>query len=513
MSSGNVDNTPTFKQNIFTKWQEQSIQNKMKIFAALVLVVVLLSVILDVWTMKISLFDFRYSLSANQKVGNVVSAIENESVALKNYVQGGTSAEELATLLAVTDKAIKDLPLDYAKMGDERVAWTQKLINAYDVYRASSKEFLANGEDKDDYSKKEYELYEMLDYLKNYSSRLLTLTTESVNAFYQQKYIGLLAFPIVILVIATVLVATVTHTSRVINESLIDPIMKLVDASRKIEKNDIFIEDVEVKNKDEIGDLVHAFNKMKYATGVYITTLEENREALDKLHAEEMKKKEAENQLERMKFEVLRHQINPHFLFNTLNVISGMAKLEDATITEKMIKSLSSLFRYALRTTEQESPLEQEIDVVKDYMYLQGMRFGDRIRFEVDVDVSLKNVYVPTFTLQPIVENCVVHGLADKENGGTIYIKASEDDKGEKKMLIVEVSDDGKGMTGEELESIKEKVTDESELRTAIGIGNIYRRLKLMYPDAVFDITSEKDKGTKTTISIPLNKGEVADNV
>lgn len=502
-----------FKQKVSAIWHGQSIQSKMKLFALLVLVIILVSVILDVWTMKISLFDFRYSLSANEKVGNVVSAYEDESVALKDYFKGNVSIDELIALSETTDKAVSSLPSDYLRMGEERVAWTQKIVKAHDIYRKATDKYVLTGEAQADFTKKEYELYEMADYLKSYSSRLMTLTTESVNAFYQQRYMKLMIFPFIILGIATILVIAVTHTSRVINESLVDPIVKLADASRRIEKNDIFIEDVEVKNDDEIGDLVSAFNKMKYATGVYITTLEENRIALDKLHAEEMEKKEAENQLERMKFEVLRHQINPHFLFNTLNVISGMARLEDAGVTERMIKALSSIFRYNLRTTEREAPLGQEIEVVKDYMYLQEMRFGDRIRFKVNVDDALENVYIPTFAIQPIVENSVVHGLADKEKGGTITVSVSEGNINGKSMLIIEVADDGKGMTGEELASVKEKLMSDNELRTAIGIGNIYRRLKYMYPDAVFDITSETDRGTKTTISIPLNKGEETENV
>lgn len=118
-----------------------------------------------------------------------------------------------------------------------------------------------------------------------------------------------------------------------------------------------------MQNEDELGELVHAFNKMKYATGEYIMALEEKRKTLDLLHEEELEKLETEKRLEMIKLELLKSQINPHFLFNTLNVISGMARLEEAQTTEKMILALSSLFRYNLKTPEQFVLLAKELNV------------------------------------------------------------------------------------------------------------------------------------------------------
>ena len=116
--------------------------------------------------------------------------------------------------------------------------------------------------------------------------------------------------------------------------------------------------------------------------------LEEKRKTLDLLHEEELGKLETEKRLEMIKLELLKSQINPHFLFNTLNVISGMAKLEEAETTEKMFLALSSLFRYNLKTPEQSVPLAKELKVVADYMYLQQMRFGERIRYELNCKVE-----------------------------------------------------------------------------------------------------------------------------
>lgn len=497
----------TIRNRILKNWQGRSIKEKLHALVSLVFIIILMSVLLDVWTIKLSLWDFRFSLAANEKAGNVVQCLEAESVAFKNYTRGNLSKAELDSVLYAGKKAVLALPDDYYKIGDERLAWAQKISKSYSVYKEKIGEFFILDTEDEHYIEKEYEIYEMQDYLKSYSGTLLSLSTIAVNDFYQERFPFLFLFPAIILVIAILMIVAVIQASNAMSVSLVDPVLKLADASKKIASNEIYIDDIEVDNQDEIGDLVHAFNKMKFATGEYIAALEANRVALDKLHIEELQKKEIENQLERMKFEVLRHQINPHFLFNTLNVISGMACLEDARTTDKMIKSLSSLLRYNLRTEEKETTLELEMNVMNDYMYLQKMRFGDRIKYEIECDEELLGASIPTFVLQPIAENGIVHGISHKEEGGYIRIKAeklSEDDKGDR--LLITVADTGIGMDEEELCKLRDKLTIINEERKAIGVSNIYRRIKLMYPDSTITINSTKGEGTIFKINIPFIK-------
>lgn len=494
------------KNRISKEWQGRSIKEKIRALVSLVFIIILMSVLLDIWTIKLSLWDFRFSLASNEKAGNLVHCLEVESTAFKDYTRGNLSSEDLKAFFSDSKKAVLSLPSEYYKIGSERLAWSQKISKSYSVYRDKVSEFLSLDRESEDFLEKEYEIYEMQDYLKSYSSTLLSLSTEVVNEFYQDRFPVLFLFPAIILVIAIIMFAVVIKASNAMSKTLVDPILKLGEASRRIASNDIFIDDVVVDNQDEIGDLVHAFNKMKFATGEYITTLEENRVALDKLHIEELQKKEIENQLERMKFEVLRHQINPHFLFNTLNVISGMACLEDAKTTDKMIKALSSLLRYNLRTEEKETTLENEMNVMNDYMYLQKMRFGDRIKYEIECDNDLKYATIPTFVLQPIVENSIVHGISKKEEGGYIRIKTEQKKDDVNPRLIITVADSGVGMDEEELKLLRSKLTDNSEERKAIGVSNIYRRIKLMYPDSIVEINSTKGEGMIFKIDIPFIK-------
>ncbi len=492
------------KRMITTGWKDKPLKDKISALVLIIFCIILSTVILDFWTIKLSLWDFKYSLESNELVGTLVEAMENESLVFGDYTKGNVSRTELSKAMASTEKAVKGLQRDYKRIGDERLAWTQKIDRSYAVYRRECSVYFEIPAGAPELLSKQYEIFQMQDYLKNYGSILVSLTSKAVNEFYSQRFPLLFFFPAIILAVAAVLISVLIKTAKTMSKTLVEPIDKLVAASKKIAANDIYIDDIVVENKDEMGGLVDAFNTMKLATWNYITALKENREVLDKLHSEEMKKADMENMLVRMKYEVLRNQINPHFLFNTLTVISGMAVLENAQTTDRMIKALSTLLRYILRTDDNEISLEQELTVIKDYMYLQQMRFGDRIKCEIDCDEHLFKAVVPTFVIQPIIENSIIHGLSQKEEGGFIRIHVfivDEDD--DNRMLCISVSDTGVGISGDKLESIREEMTKGGLGRNAIGISNIYNRLKLLYDDVNLEIDSILGEGTVTRFKIP----------
>ena len=174
--------------------------------------------------------------------------------------------------------------------------------------------------------------------------------------------------------------------SKFYTDSLVIPLKRLSDGVRRISENDFSGEDLQVEYEDELGKLVEAFNQMKKATAQHVRTLEENYALTEELHREELQRMEAEKNLDRTRLDLLQSQMDPHFLFNTLNTISGMAELEEAETTDRMIRSLASIFRYNLQTTAQFVALSREMKVVRDYMYLQQMRFGGRVGYEEEID-------------------------------------------------------------------------------------------------------------------------------
>ncbi|MCI8359068.1 MAG: histidine kinase [Lachnospiraceae bacterium] len=467
----------------------------------MVFLMIFLSVIFNIWVAKISLFDFREILEENARSEEAVNALAAESKIFEQYMRGYAeiSEEELDLVMQRTEKAIDSLSFDYRLLGGERYAQTWSIYNAYGVYRESRDALLelkkCGGEDIGLL----YEVYEMQEYLQQYARNLLIETLDAGNILYRKRIPGIVRVPFIIILVGILLFGMMLKLVEILNRDIVLPVLQLVKASKRIAANDFSVADVEVENKDEIGELAGAFNKMKYATQEYILILEEKRKTLDLLHREELERLEMEKQLEAMQLDLLKSQINPHFLFNTLNVIGGMANLESAETTEKMIMSLSSLFRYNLKTSEREVILDWELTVVQDYIYLQQMRFGSRIRFSIDCPADRKQAIVPAFTFQPLVENAVIHGLSSKEEGGRVLIRVWK----EEKMLYITVTDTGVGMTKAELAELKARLHAKDDKRRGIGIGNIYRRIYAMYENGQMDIFSKKNVGTVVRIIIP----------
>lgn len=485
-------------------WLVATIKQKILLFTCVVMLIIFFSIFLAVWVVQFSILDFGAILEDNVKCSNFVQSLEEEAELLREYVKGNeeTSREaELDDAIGRTYQALSELPLDYTETGELRYAFTWSILNCYEVYQNKRDSILINRPENPEYVRILYEVYDMQEILLVYGKDLMRETLESGSMEYQRKMSALIHVPMIVVVLGTLLLACMVALAMQMYRTIIMPVMELARASRRIAANDFFIDDVCVENKDELGELVHAYNKMKYATGQYILALEEKRNVLDLLHAKEVEQLEAEKRLEMIKFELLKNQIRPHFLFNTLNVIGGMANLEEAQTTEKMILALSSLFRYNLKTPEAEVLLVQELKVLKDYMYLQQMRFGGRISYSIACLVDAEKTMVPTFTFQPLVENAIIHGLSPKEEGGRIVVRIWQ----EGEILTITVADTGVGMTEEELDMLKKRL--DGGAGSQIGISNVSHRIYALYPESSVAVFSTKGAGTVFVIKIPQTGG------
>jgi two-component system LytT family sensor kinase len=186
----------------------------------------------------------------------------------------------------------------------------------------------------------------------------------------------------------------------------------------------------------------------------------------------------------------LTNQINPHFLFNTLNSVSTLIRI-DPNRARGMIYRLSKILRRLLRKTDNFSPLREEISFIDDYLEIEMVRFGDKLRFQKEIDSATLDRMVPSMILQPIVENSVKHGLASKLEGGTIWLRTWM----EGSRLLISIEDNGVGITDSKLEHI---------FTSGIGISNVNERLRVLFGAGYrLSIDSRPGQGTQTLIEIP----------
>lgn len=483
-------------------WLSISLKKKLGFYSGMVILVMGLSAVFNMYLSNYVIGNFNVILNDNSKCQELQQAMELETDAFAEFIRerNQENRETYGLACVRTRQCIQDLPFDYDQIGAERYARTWNVINGYEGYQKMRDEVLQMDPEDGDFIIRLYQVYGTQEYLQAFARRLLQTTMAEGDASYLAKAQLFYHLPSLILFVSVIMILFSVGLTHLLSNTFLHPLGKLVGSTRKIAVNDFSGEDLVVENKDEMGEMVHAFNKMKHATQGYINTLMKNYEMSELLHKEEMERVEMEKRLQAARLELLKSQINPHFLFNTLNMISCMAKLEDASTTERMINSMSNLFRYNLKTSEQIVPLEQELKVVQDYIYIQKMRFGSRIQYESDVRVDSARIMIPAFALQPVVENAIVHGLAKKEQGGRIYLRAWLR-HGE--VLVLSVADTGLGMSEEKRRALLDALEGRKTARIGIGLGNIYQRIRSMYENGDLRIYSREGRGTVIQMWIP----------
>jgi two-component system sensor histidine kinase YesM len=246
------------------------------------------------------------------------------------------------------------------------------------------------------------------------------------------------------------------------------------------------------EHKDvELNLLSETFNNM--TTGI--------KYLIDQVYEKQLLSKEME-----LKF--LQSQINPHFLFNTLVTISYKAKLSQDETIYKMVTSLSELLQASIfSNTQAKIPIREELELAKIYLYLQKIRFEDKLEYNINIsDQNVLNYYLPRLSLEPIVENAVVHGIERKMGKGTIMVNITESSG----IVFLEVIDDGLGFDSETIQLINSSVSiARKEGHNSIGLSNTNKRIKLIYGEQYgVTIESEPNKGTKVVIRIPVDLGD-----
>jgi len=274
--------------------------------------------------------------------------------------------------------------------------------------------------------------------------------------------------------------------SRKIVTGITEPIGELCDAAVAAGGGDFRIRAVKT-GPEEIEVLNKSFNQMVEKIGNLV----------EDIHTEELNLRAAE-------LRVLQEQINPHFLYNTLDSIIWMAEGKKNEEVVLMTASLARLLRQSISIENELVTIGQEVEYVRSYLTIQKMRYKDKLEFEINVDPSINSVHIVKLVLQPIVENAIYHGLKYKESKGMLTVNGYQKDGN----AVIEIADDGVGMDEETLNRIfeKHKVNYRSN---GVGVYNVQRRLSMYYgKEYGLSYKSEKGKGTTVTVVIPIEQEE-----
>lgn len=314
-----------------------------------------------------------------------------------------------------------------------------------------------------------------------------------------QYYYRLLLIIVLILILSIII-------SFIIASFLLKPVERFKQTMRIVGEGD-FSQVMSYSGNNEIGEIIRSHNDMVLRlNGVIhenLKMMEEN--ANNKLRENELLSLKTQAELK-----MLQAQINPHFLYNTLEAVNMRSMKNGNSEISLIVGSLAEMFRYSVSNGVGKVPLAKELSHVQNYMSIQQIRFGDQFKYELEVHEHLTQIAVVKFILQPIVENCLKHGLSGFEEGGIIRIKVF----GKDELLFIEVSDNGIGMNNDtvirvnaEFQRSLDNQIDGYENQGGIGLSNVYHRLRLFYKDQVaMKVDSSPMKGTKVTLSFPLSQ-------
>jgi two-component system sensor histidine kinase YesM len=341
-------------------------------------------------------------------------------------------------------------------------------------------------------------------YLENYIKQLLDVKLTE-GEWYQHQLGARVRLVRSLNITGIIALAVVSFLFVLIfSRSITGPLKKLTDFSASVARGDFELEPLAVDSSTDVNILAVGFNKMVQSIQEMIREITAKSDLERKLHEEQYKNLKIAQQLDEARFLALQSQINPHFLFNTLNTVMRTAMFENAAKTGALIESLAELFRYNLDSQNTEVVLREELDIIRQYIAIQQVRFRRRVGFELICPAELTDIVIPRFTIQPLVENAIIHGIEPKEAGGRVRIRvfARED------RVMIKIIDNGMGIARDRVGTLLSGTPPDAGAKkqghtTGIGLANVRERLLLFCKDPrCIEIRSRENWGTVITIRI-----------
>ncbi len=486
------------------KWNNTSIQNKMMITFLIPIIVILVMNVYMYININVMINRIDAIYSNNIKLNELAGYLTNIQNSTKEYLENKGSVALNNYYIATQD--YRDC-MDVIDSNPDNTSFSmmeKNILNQSERYLEVIDDTIQAKRGRNVEKYREYfdDANVLYIDLQNCLTALNNEQFKRNNANYSQLLTSLRSMEII--TVSILILVGIINVSMLffITRGMTQPLKNLSEAALQVAdgKFDVTI-DTDIDG-DEIGVVAGAFDKMVGSIQEYIEELKDSM-----LRESELKEHELvmESRMKEVQLRSLQAQINPHFLFNTLNAGAQLAMMEEADKTTEFIENMADFFRYNIKKINLDASIAEEIEMVDKYIYILNVRFTGEINFEKDIDEEVLSVRVPSMILQPLIENSVNYGIRDIDWEGKISLRVYQSE-GE---VCLEVSDNGVGIEQDIIDKILSGTYENEKTGSSsngIGLGNVIERLQIFTgSDKVLSIESEgKNKGSTFTIHIPM---------
>lgn len=485
------------------KWNNASLQLKLTISFSCTLIIIMVMNVFMYMNINKMIGQVDEVYASNVNLNELADALEQVQDSVKGYLDTKSSdaldtyyraEQEYRRLLEYINQSIIGNPMDIMEKNIHAQSETY-LNQAYETVQAK------RGRNVEKYKAAYEEALLTYTDIRNSifslnNQRFKNNTDNYVVLLSSLRYMEWIS-TFILIIIGCINFAMIFMLTRKVTSPLID----LSKAAYDVAEGNFEVDVTTSSSKDEIGVVSRAFQKMVANIQLYIQEIKNSME-----RESQMKERELimESRMREAQLMTLQAQINPHFLFNTLNAGAQLAMMEGADKTTEFIENMADFFRYNIKKMNQDATIAEEVHLVDNYIYIMNVRFIGEIHFKKEIDKRILDHKVPSMILQPIVENAVNYGIRDIEWGGQIRLRIYQKED----FIYLSVWDNGIGMNQDKIYQILHGEMKETDLKSnsnGIGLGNVIERVQLYTGrEDVMEIISEgANKGTEFIIKVP----------
>ncbi len=486
------------------RWRDMPLAVKVLFQVGMVAIILFSANILMYWQMNKTMQSLDMVYASNVDLTELAESLEAVQTDMYNYLTVKTSdslenyyrSEAKYRILLerlneqVMENPVKLLEKNIRKMSETYLDYTAETVLA------------KRGRNVEKYKGSYTDTLEMYRYLNSYISELNVQQFKNNSASYQALQSAIRYMEVASNVMLVLMMGVCIMMLFYMVKGVVAPLSGLAATANLVGQANFNVKMPPTDANDEVGVVTRAFNTMVSSLEEYMKLTKENMEKEQAMMERELL---MENHLKEAQLKYLQSQINPHFLFNSLNAGAQLAMMEDAEKTSIFVERMADFFRYNVKKGSEDATLLEEVEAVENYIYILNVRFAGDIHFTTQVEEEVLDCKVPSMIIQPIVENAVNHGIRNIDWEGTIHL----DIRSKGNQIRISVKDNGKGIEKERIRQILSgEIRSEEDQgdSTGIGMNNVISRLELYYNRKnLLTIESQgENQGTEVVIAIPV---------